>query len=298
MKSQLLPSFISEYLPKKSDFFMFHRTSDILTKLQINQISELVYEAGEIAKKYFFNKNFTQQKKPDGSCLTSVDLLLSDFLAVNLAKIVTNIPIICEENNLRNKKLNCFFLIDPIDGTSQFASGNSQFCINIALISNSLPIFGLIYAPLFEVKLSPYKQTGAMLYNYNGQLFLNNHAIILAKKNNSQLKIVASPRASLLDIDKFIKVFYPDFLQNYSVLPIASAVKFVQLMLGEENFYLHLRPSMAWDIASGHSLLQTAYGDCLFGLLNDDFRQNSTFTSLKYSSLHLKNSYFFADLLL
>ena len=276
---------------------MFCSTSDILTKSQINQISELVYEAGEIAKKYFFCKNFTKQKKPDGSCLTSVDLLLSDFLAVNLAKIVANIPIICEENNLRNKQLDCFFLIDPIDGTSQFASGNSQFCINIALINNSLPIFGLIYAPLFEVKLSSHQQTGAMLYNYNGQLFLNNQAIILAKKNNSQLKIVSSPRASLLDIAKFIKVFYPNFLQNYSVLPVASAVKFVQLILGEENFYVHLRPSMAWDIASGHCLLQSAYGDCVFGLFDDNFKQDSKFTSLKYSSLHLKNSYFFADLL-
>jgi 3'(2'), 5'-bisphosphate nucleotidase len=276
---------------------MFYK-SEILNKSQINQIAELVYEAGDIAKKYFFHKNFTQQKKPDGSCLTSVDLLLSDFLEKNLSKIVKNIPIICEENNLRNKQLDCFFLIDPIDGTSQFASGNCQFCINIALIKDSIPIFGLIYAPLFENKLVANQQVEAMLYNYNGELFLNNNLFAVAKKNNTKLKIVASPRASLFDINKFIEVFYPDFLQNYSVLPVASAVKFVQLLLGEENFYVHLRPSMAWDIASGHCLLQTAYGDCLFGLPNDDFKQNSKFMSLKYNSLHLKNSYFFADLLI
>ncbi len=276
---------------------MFYGTSYILTTSQINQIAELVYQAGEIAKKYFFNKNFTKQKKLDGSCITSVDLLLSDFLTTNLAKIVTNIPIICEENNLRNKKLNCFFLIDPIDGTTQFANGNSQFCINIALINNYSPVFGLIYAPLFAVNLLGHQQIGAMLYNYNNQLFLNNNSIILAKKNNSRLKIVASPRASLLDIDKFIKVFYPSFLQNYSVLPVASAVKFVQLILGEENFYVHLRPSMAWDIASGHCLLQTFYEDCLFGLPNNDFAKKSELNSLTYNSEHLENSYFFADLL-
>ena len=265
---------------------------EILTITQINQIVELAYEAGEIAKKYFFAKNFTQQKKPDGSCLTSVDLLLSEFLATNLAKIVKNIPIICEENSLRNQKLNRFFLVDPIDGTSQFASGNWQFCINIALIDNALPVFGLIYAPLFELP-----QQGAMVYNVNRKLFLNNQPAKIAKKNTTKLNIIASPRASLLDIAKFVAVFYPEFLQNYSVTPLASAVKFVQLLLGEENFYLHLRPSMAWDIASGHCLLQTNYDDCLFALPKNNFEKKQALESLKYNSESLENSYFFVDLL-
>jgi 3'(2'), 5'-bisphosphate nucleotidase len=271
---------------------MLNKKLKILTASQIEQIVDIAYEAGEIAKQYFFDKNFTQQKKSDGSCLTSVDLLLSDFIETNLKKITSQIPIICEENNLRNKQFDYFFLIDPIDGTSQFASGNWQFCINIALICNSLPVFGLIYAPLFKTS----SQIGAMVYNYDKQLFVNNKPIRIAKKDIAKLNIIASPRASLTDIVKFIEIFYPKFVHNYSILPLGSAVKFVQLILEKENFYLNLRPSMAWDIAAGHCLLRTHDDNCLLTLCNNNFTKKTNLTNLQYNSKNLKNNYFFVDL--
>ena len=107
-------------------------------------------EAGEIAIQAFKSRNFEIRKKSDGSKVTSADIAISKFLREKLTTEFPQIPVICEEGDLRKISAEIFFLVDPIDGTASFISGSDQFCINIALIKNRQAIFGLIYAPLFE----------------------------------------------------------------------------------------------------------------------------------------------------
>jgi 3'(2'), 5'-bisphosphate nucleotidase len=250
----------------------------ILTRQQIAEIVDIAKLAGEIAKSAFLSKNFTIKHKQDGSCLTSVDTYLSKFIGEGLAKI-SDIPIICEENNLRGLNLNNFFLVDPIDGTNQFAFGNSEFCINIALISGNKPVFGIINAPLMQSK-------GVLAYNYGRQIFVNDTLFLPKKKTTDCLKILTSPRTSNIDITNFIDRFLPK--SSYQISTMSSATKFLQLLLGEENFYLHLRSSMAWDTASGHALF--IYNQLAkINTLNND--------ELLYFSDNLQNPSFFIDMM-
>ena len=119
-------------------------------KTQTQKIVALAFEAGEIAKKFFKTHNLKIEKKSDNSDVTNADIAISKFFKIELEKEFPQIPVICEEGSLRNVKSETFWLIDPIDGTNSFIEGSNEFAINIALIKKEKPVFGLIYAPVFE----------------------------------------------------------------------------------------------------------------------------------------------------
>lgn len=225
---------------------------------QIDEIVRLAFEAGKIAISFFDKKNFEIYKKPDNSKVTSADLEISKFLEKNLSQEFHGTQIICEENDVRTLISDEFFLIDPIDGTSSFINNEDQFAINIAVVKNKKPVFGLIYAPLFE--------GGKMIYNNSqNQLVLiedittsKKQKIITAKLQSKRdsLKIITSTRTKEADIKNYIEQIYPNFIDNFELERLSSAVKFFRLVESSSNVYLHLRPSMEWDIASGHFLVE------------------------------------------
>ncbi|MFM7558270.1 MAG: inositol monophosphatase family protein, partial [Alphaproteobacteria bacterium] len=138
-----------------------------LNQTQIKQIFQIAEKCSFIAKKNFLNKNFQIFVKDDGSKVTSIDLEISDLIGKELTSIFPNIPIICEEKKLRDAK-NTFFLIDPIDGTSSLIKNSEEFCINIALIINKFPVFGIIYAPIFE--------NGKFIFNDGNEVFIGKNS--------------------------------------------------------------------------------------------------------------------------
>ena len=79
-------------------------------------------EAGEIAKNFFYSRNFTINKKSDNSDVSSADIAISDFIYNQLGKLFPQIPIICEEKSKLSISGEYFFLIDPIDGTAGYVN--------------------------------------------------------------------------------------------------------------------------------------------------------------------------------
>lgn len=225
---------------------------------QVEKITSFAFEAGEIAAEFFKNKNFTTEKKSDHSKVTSADIAVSEFLAEKLKEEFPQIPVICEEGKLREVSGDIFFLIDPIDGTSSFASGSVEFAVNIALVKNKKAVFGLIYAPLFE--------DGKMIFSdENNRVISRNFSAedkILNDIFTSKIgvHIITSARTKDHHIEKYIEEFYPNFTQNFSVEKLSSAIKFFRLLEGKANLYLHFRPSMEWDTAAGQALVELMGG--------------------------------------
>ncbi len=263
----------------------------LLNKEQIQNIVLSTIGAGKIAKKYFCTDDFVIQKKSDNSKVTSADIEVSKFLEEKLSKILA-VPVVCEENKMRDFSEEIFWLVDPIDGTNSFIAGNVEFAINIALVKNQQPIFGMIYAPLFE--------NGKMIFNNekNKIILLDDEKKekIITKKDqdNSTLRIITSPRTKDSDIIYFVENQYPNLKQNYRVERLSSAIKFFRLIEGEADVYLHLRPSMEWDIASGHALLKIMGGKVkklLFNPKNIEVEEE-----LIYKKSDFFNQAFIADL--
>ena len=243
---------------------------------EIERILAIAIEAGEIATQAFLSKDFFTQRKTDNSQVTTADIAVSKFLRKKLGAEFPQIPIICEEGDLRQIDDDIFFLIDPIDGTSSFVSGSVEFAVNIALVQNKKAVFGLIYAPLFENgkmifcdeedriilwDKSEKKQILKQAQNNKVCLesgFLNRHSEF--SLGSKTLRIVTSARTKDSDIEFYISKTHPNFTENFKVEKLSSAVKFFRLLEKNVDLYLHFRPSMEWDTAAGQALVELMGG--------------------------------------
>jgi 3'(2'), 5'-bisphosphate nucleotidase len=239
---------------------------------QTKKIISFALTAGEIATKFFLEKNFEIKKKSDGSQVTSADVAVSEFLREKLAQEFPQIPVICEEGDLREAG-DIFFLIDPIDGTSSFIANSVEFAINIALVQNKKAIFGLIYAPLFEggkmifsdendkVKISSsLKRSSEDLMSFSSDVELMGSSARLRRPRMTGLQIITSSRSKDSDIQTYLAQSHPEFLQNFSVEKLASAIKFFRILENDADLYLHFRRSMEWDTAAGQALIELLGG--------------------------------------
>ena len=88
--------------------------------------------------------------KEDGSPVTNGDLRVNEIICDRIIQLTPNIPIISEETvDLKKKNtLNTYWLIDPIDGTTNFLHGIPHFAICIALQSKDEIVSGLIFDPI------------------------------------------------------------------------------------------------------------------------------------------------------
>lgn len=262
-------------------------------KSQTKKIISFALEAGEIAVDFFNKKNFETRKKADNSKVTCADIAVSKFLHEKLTKEFPDIPVICEEGELRDFPEEIFWLVDPIDGTSSFASGNVEFSISIGLIVNKKPVFGLIYAPLFE--------DGKMVFSdENDQIILcdnlvKNKVLTLKtlKKSTSKLRIVTSKKTKDSAIRTYLSQIQPNFSDNFSVEKLSSAaIKFFRLLEGDADIYLNLHRCMEWDSAGGQALIEL-----MNGKVKNLFFNQSKFTigeDIFYKKSDFENHYFLA----
>jgi 3'(2'), 5'-bisphosphate nucleotidase len=245
----------------------------ILNKTQIKSIIKIANKAGKIAMDYFGGDQLNISQKPDLSTLTVVDSLISNLIYEFLQNLTPNIPVICEEGLNRDFGKGVFWLIDPIDGTSSFASNNPEFTINIALIKSKKPVFGLIFAP--AIKGAPFYYTdekGCLMKYFSKSK--KSKLFIRKKRDKKDFVIIASKRSSDEDILDHIKnINLPKLpMGNKSIctFKVSSSLKFLYLIEGKADLYLHLRKSMEWDIAAGQALLDAA-GGCVVNLDGSKF---------------------------
>jgi len=133
-----------------------------------NDINEnlpnIIREAGKIANKYFANHT-AKTTKNDDTIVTEADTSVQKYIIEELKKLSVSIPIIAEEDNFDVNIVDdagYIWVIDPIDGTSQFANDLTNWMIAIALLKNFEPCAGWIYQPVLnELYYAPIGDTNA-----------------------------------------------------------------------------------------------------------------------------------------
>ena len=87
--------------------------------------------------------------KSDGSPVTEADLAADRIIMEGLSGFTPGVPALSEERALlaRPPYKGSFFLVDPLDGTKEFISGNGEFTVNIGLIEHRVPVLGVVLAP-------------------------------------------------------------------------------------------------------------------------------------------------------
>lgn len=130
----------------------------------IHQVEPIIRKAGEIVLSYF-HKKLTWHEKDQGF-VTQADLESERFLIQELSKVLPEASFFAEESGRSKGENDYCWVIDPLDGTTNFAHGLPYFCISIALTYHNKPIFGVIYQPLLNELFYAQEGQGAYL---NGQ---------------------------------------------------------------------------------------------------------------------------------
>ena len=125
----------------------------------------LARDAGQIARKRFLDRDsFTVAFKGHQDFITEVDGEVERFLATRLHALFPDDGFLGEEGEGREAKGDApTWVVDPIDGTANFARGAPHFCISIGCFSGKDIVVGVIYAPMMDELYSAQSGGGAWL---------------------------------------------------------------------------------------------------------------------------------------
>jgi len=226
----------------------------ILNEQLISSVVEIAKEAG-IAITEIYNSDFDYQLKKDLSPITAADNLSHNIITERLKTLTPNIPILSEENcNIPYKirsQWTQYWLVDPLDGTKEFISKNGEFTVNIALIENNTPIFGVIDIPITNETYWGSKVNGSFCSDANNDI----KQINVSEDNQNPIRLVASrshPSEMLNDLlEKII---------DYEIIEVGSSIKFCLIASGQADCYPRFGPTSEWDTAAGEAIVSYASG--------------------------------------
>ena len=222
----------------------------MLNKNDYSDITKKLREISEEASQKIleiYNSDFKINYKSDSSPLTLADTESNKIICEKLKKEFKKIPIISEENKVRNLSSETFFLVDPLDGTKEFIARNGEFTVNIGLVINNKPKLGVIQIP---IKSTQYFTDGVYSYKYKKTL-----KKISSLNNNKNIKLTVSRSHLDPETKKFIQNN-----KDISILKAGSSLKFCLIAEGKADFYIRNGKTMGWDIAAGIAILKTAGG--------------------------------------
>lgn len=227
-------------------------------KIKLDNIVDIAQEAGEVILKIYNQDTFLQQVKSDNSPLTEADIASHQLIEKKLKKLTPTIPILSEEScNIpydKRKKWQCYWLIDPLDGTKEFIKRNGEFTVNIALINNHNPVLGVVHAPALE-------QTWFAESSKPANKITNGiKTVVKVKKpcDGGTVKIVGSRSHAGDSLNNFLKGF-----KNYELLSIGSSIKLCLVADGAAHLYPRFGLTSEWDTAAAHAIVNSAGGEVI-----------------------------------
>jgi 3'(2'), 5'-bisphosphate nucleotidase len=238
-----------------------------MNNLVLTAIRASLKAGKEILKVY--NSEFEVETKSDNSPLTLADKNAHKVIVDLLKKLPY--PILSEEgkhaNYIERKKWNKLWIVDPLDGTKEFVKRNGEFTVNIALVEDNKPILGVIYIPVEEILYFASTRIGAykIRISVSEKIEMLEDLISVSDKlpiySNRSIFTIVSSRSHL----NTETINYIDRLKNkhgkIEVIAKGSSLKFCSIAEGTADEYPRFYPTIEWDTAAGHAILNaTGYG--------------------------------------
>lgn len=199
-------------------------------------------------------RGFVTSVKSDSSPVTEADQAAEAHILAGLRAAVPQIPVIAEEEvaaGISTQAGAMYWLVDPLDGTREFAAGRDDFTVNIGLVRGDRAVLGAMALPAYDEFYAGGEGLGAKRWDADGV-----HDIHVRPVPEEGLTVLASrhyaddPRLSRFLAERRVA----------SVGNIGSAVKFVRVAEGRADFYPRLGPTMEWDTAAPQAIVEAAGG--------------------------------------
>lgn len=235
MSDKFYTEFFNEINNKKFDKYMINIANNCINYIKASNIKRL-------------------ENKNDGTPLSTADLKVDNIIRKSLNLFNSKINVLSEEYkfSLNNYLEECYWIVDPIDGTKSYISGGNEYTVNIALIYKGEPYLGLIAHP-------PSKK---IWYAKNTKLIIINNGIEQvyrpSKQNLQDFPTIITSKESNLELENFLKKF-----KKIKRIKISSSLKFCKLAEGQADLYPRFISISKWDIAAGHAILNASGGELI-----------------------------------
>ncbi|HEY8611152.1 MAG TPA: 3'(2'),5'-bisphosphate nucleotidase CysQ [Roseomonas sp.] len=198
---------------------------------------------------------FAVESKTDASPVTEADRVAEALIVEGLRAATPGIPVVAEEEvaaGLVTTLAERYWLVDPLDGTREFAKGYDSFTVNVGLVSGDRAHLGAVAVPATMEIFGGIVPLGlAWKRDASGQRPIRARpvpaegATVLASRHYSD-----DPR-----LDRFL-----EGRRIAHVEKIGSAVKFCRLAEGAADLYPRFGRTMEWDTAAPQAVLEAAGG--------------------------------------
>ncbi len=231
---------------------------DALTGGALNRLTtlaDIAISAGRVALPHF-RVDTDVHWKADQSPVTAADLDAHHVASKELTRLDPKVPIVSEEMPAAElaafaQRPAHYWLIDPLDGTRDFIRGSPDFTVNLAEMRQDIPQCSVIHAPAHGRTFAALRGFGAWELTAAGQwqrLQAHHQAtrkpLCLVSRRDTDTALQALAQA----------------VPNIGTQSVGSSLKFCLVAAGEADLYLRPGPTMEWDTAAGHLILQESGG--------------------------------------
>lgn len=222
----------------------------------MNKIEKTALKAAKLSaiklKKIYqnFNRNDIKMKSTH-EIVSYADLLSEKIIIAEIKKEFPNHHILSEEKGDDQKKSDYTWIIDPIDGTTNFTMKNPLWAISIGVLYKNDLIFGLIYAPMLNEIYRASKDKGA---------FLNNKRIKVSNIKNGKVINTFCHGSNIKSIKRAIKYYTKQKLKNFDCRQLGSASIELAYVASGRIESITIPGAHSWDVAAGTILVREAGG--------------------------------------
>jgi 3'(2'), 5'-bisphosphate nucleotidase len=230
-------------------------------------VNAIARQAGEAIMRVY-GEDFAVHSKHDKSPVTAADLASHHVILDALARLTPGIPVLSEEDAgasfAERSGWRHYWLVDPLDGTKEFVSRNGEFTVNIALISDHVPVLGVVLVPVTGACYFGAAGHGAFLQKNDDQA----QAISVRLPHADPIVVVGSRSHANPKLEAHLEP-----LGNYEMVSMGSSLKCCLVAEGKADFYPRLGHTFEWDTAAAQAVV-TAAGGMLTTLDGRPFEYN------------------------
>lgn len=238
----------------------------------LDQVITLCRKAGDaILEVYERTEGMDIKTKADDSPVTAADLAAHHILEPGLAALIDGVPVLSEEGELPDYETRSswqrYWIIDPLDGTKEFINRNGEFTVNVALIDQGEPVFGVVYVPVLDITYTGVKGQGAFKISGGEKTAIQTRSIEQLQQAGDAVAVVASRNhgadavVSLLDR-------IGSTLGEVTTKSMGSSLKLCLVAEGAADLYPRLALTCEWDTAAAQAVVEAAGGIVLDAELN------------------------------
>lgn len=223
----------------------------------MQELEAIVREAGKIMDAAELTEAGIYRKPGDANFVTAYDVQIQRFLIERISALFPNAGFFGEEDTAGNEKQltqGYTFIIDPIDGTTNFMFNYHHSCVSVGVALNGTLEAGLIYDPYTDSLYTAVRGQGA---------YLNGRHLVLADTPVSQgIACFGCARYNEADYDRLFDVVKELFLESLSIRSVGSAaLGIARIASGSNVCYLELKLH-PYDYAAAAVILEEA-GGCI-----------------------------------